>query len=399
VKNRFVRLACALGLAGGSVGLALALSNPAAATARPKTSQVGCVGHAPFYSEDRVEIEYTPGCTGHDEPELDPVSSLPGSAQDLTWNIQLPADGTYTVSSLGFGFWTGGVVTDENPKALFGQAYQELQFYPNTMISKCTDGGGFVYAQSPGTWTSCSPVWQVVKSHGQLIENAAFNGMLTDAAGSGPFVMHSGDVLSIHYFVTKAKDGWHITVTNRTTKQTSGTIVLNSPTNGALNPAYKTQKIGNSLGWGWPKDTPAAFVWEIGHGDLYGTPPAKYCLPGNVICNSYDAAHWAGTNPIRIKSVVFSDGSKADTWATVSDYGGADEIRTYGHCPVYGAPYCIYPWFSWDGRAFNFGVNYPGTKKDFGQAAQYQTNLGCSGPYGPHSRYCVTIIKQPKNPS
>ena len=394
MRSRFVRLACALALAGGSLGVAMAMSAaPAVAAAGAASS--GCIGHAFKYSED-IEIHYLPGCTGHDEPELDPVSSLPGSAKNLTWTITLPADGTYPVEDLGFGFWTGGTTTDENPKALFGQAYQELQFYPDSMLTKCTSGGGFVVQQAPNTWTSCSPVWQVVKSGNNYIENAAFNGMLSLAGTSGPLVMHSGDVLDIHYFVTSANDGWHITVTDRTTHQTSATLVLNSKENGPLNPAFGMQKIGSSLGWGIVHDTPDAFVWEIGHGALYGTPPAKFCLPGNVICNSYDAAHWAGTSPIRIQSVTFADGSKADTYATASDYGGADEIRTLGNCPVYGAPYCMYPWYASDGGAFTFGVDWPGTKRDFGQVAQYQTVLACGGPFGPKSTYCVTVIKSPK---
>jgi len=42
-------------------------------------------------SEDWYD-NYTPGCTGHDEPELDPVSSASRSAQNITWHVQLPAD-------------------------------------------------------------------------------------------------------------------------------------------------------------------------------------------------------------------------------------------------------------------------------------------------------------------
>ena len=396
MKNRFVRLACALALAGGSIGAITALTaGSAAAAAQPASSITFCVGHVFHYSED-AEIRYTPGCTGHDEPELDPVSDLPGSAKNLTWTITLPGDGTYPESSLGFGFWTGGTTTDENPKALFGQAFQELQFYPDTLVSSCHANGGSTATHAPNTWTSCSPVWQVLQTKKGLVENAAFNGMLSH--GSGPLVMHSGDVLSIHYFTTKAKNGWHISITDRTTGRTSDTLVLNSPTNGPLNPPFSKQKIGNSLGWGAVHDTPDSFVWEIGHGDLWGTPPAKFCLPGQVICNDYDAAHWAGTNPIRIQRVTFADGSRAKTWATVSDYGGADLIRTAGKCPVYGAPYCTYPWFAFDGRSFTFGVDYPGTKQDFGQAAQYQTMPACGGPFGgPNSTYCATVIKAPRS--
>jgi hypothetical protein len=36
-------------------------------------------------------------------------------------------------------------------------------------------------------------------------------------------------------------------------------------------------------------------------------------------------------------------------------------------CPKYGGSYCIYPWFSWDGGALNFGVTYPNTVDRLGQ--------------------------------
>jgi len=373
--------------------MSLTASSAGAAT-RSTSSITFCDGHAFKYTE-KVEIHYEKGCTGHDEPELDPVSDIPGSAKNLTWQIQLPGDATYPESSLGFGFWTGGTTTDETPHALFGQAFQELQFYPDTLVSACHPNGGSTATHVPNTWTACSPVWQLFYQHHEYIENAAFNGMLPHGTSGNPLVMHSGDVLTIHYFTTKAKDGWHIKVTDLTTGD-SGSIVLNSPVAGALNPAFGVQKIGNALGWGAVHDTPDSFVWEIGHGDLWGTPSSKFCLPGQVICNSYDAAHWAGTNPIRIQGVTFADGTKANTWATVSDYGGADEIRTYGKCPVYGAPYCMYPWYAFDGKSFTFGIDYPGTKDDFGQTAQYQSTLACGGPFGPRSTYCSQVIKSPK---
>jgi hypothetical protein len=296
------------------------------------------------------------------------------------------------MSKLGFGFWFGGTVTD--PGALYDQAFEELQFYPDTMVSKCTAGGGFVVHNAPNTFTSCSPVWQVVKQHGQYVENAAFNDMLRDGNSDQPLVMHGGDLIQIAFFVTKAHDGWHIRVTDKTTGH-AGTIVLNNAAHGPLMPAYDRQRVGQSLKWGVVHDTPASFVWEIGHADLYGTPPAKFCLPGDTICDSYDADHWAATSPLRIVSVVFGNGERAQTWGVVSDYGGADEIRQT--CKIYGAPYCTYPWFAWDGRRFTYGIDYTGTKRDFGQAAQFQTEPSCGGPYGHNSTYCVTVIKHPKS--
>src|SRR5215471_14197844 len=101
----------------------------------------GCYAHHPQYIADKIEVNYAPGCVGHDEPELDPVSSAPGSARDLTWTVVLPTNGATQVSDVGPTFWFGGTVTD--PKSLFGQAFVELQFYPNSVVAKCFSNGGF----------------------------------------------------------------------------------------------------------------------------------------------------------------------------------------------------------------------------------------------------------------
>ena len=117
---------------------ALSLASAAAASAGTEAARTGtasasqgqsggvCIGRHPNPSA----VWYTGACSGHDEPELDPVSSLPGSAQDLTWTAILPKDGTVPVSAVGPTFWWGGAVSDPNPHALFGQAFLELQFYP-----------------------------------------------------------------------------------------------------------------------------------------------------------------------------------------------------------------------------------------------------------------------------
>src|SRR5438445_11372535 len=99
----------------------------------------GCFAHHPKYIEGKFEVSYTPGCTGHDEPELDPVSSLPGSAKDMTWTAVLPSNGAFGVDAPGPTFWFGGTVTD--PKSLFGQAIYELQFYPHGITTNCTPQG------------------------------------------------------------------------------------------------------------------------------------------------------------------------------------------------------------------------------------------------------------------
>ena len=63
-------------------------------------------------------------------------------------------------------------------------------------------------------------------------------------------------------------------------------------------------------------------------------------------------------------------------------------------CTKYGGSYCIYPWFSWEGAALNYGVNYPDTVDNFGRAGQFQQNATCpeDGVF-PGPTYCDRIIK------
>ena len=300
-----------------------------APAARATSDRVaGCIARPVLTGDEAYRYEH--GCSGHDEPEIDPLSDLPGSAQDLTWTVVLPSDQKYEVSDTGPTFWFGGPVND--PRSDFGQAFVELQFYPDALVTKCTGGGGFQLVHAPNTYTACSPVWSVRNG----AEPAAFNAMLTDGNSSSPLVMHAGETITVRFFVTPAKDGWHIRVTDVATRH-SGTIILNDHTDGPLMPTFSVQKIGNSLAWGIVHDAPASFVWEIGHTSSFASPqPDQYCTPGdpNTARDSYDAAHWAGTLPVQIKSVTFADGSTSKSWAVVSDYGGKAEVNQY--CPSYG---------------------------------------------------------------
>jgi len=326
---------------------------------------------------------------GHDEPELDPVSSAPGSARDLTWTAVLPTNDTTQVSDVGPTFWFGGTVTD--PKSLFGQAFVELQFYPNSVVAKCFTDGAFKVAFSPNSYSACSPVFKINPTGNpkKFLETAAFNAMLEDSSNPGnPLVMHAGDTITVHYFVTPAQDGFHITVNDLTTGG-SGTIILNSPSDGPLMPVFDTQQIGNALAWGLVFDTPNSFVWEIGHESIF-TGGAAFCVPGNTACDSYNAASWAGFLPIQIKGVTFGDGSAAKSWAVVSDQGGKAEVLA--HCATYGGSFCIYPWYTLGSSGFHYGVDYPDNVKDFGQADQFSQTLQCGGPFGANTTFCATTI-------
>jgi hypothetical protein len=387
--TRFRRVVAVMALTVGASAGAVAAGQPGTA-GQGSGGQSGagdCIAHHPN-ADTQYPVWYTAGCTGHDEPELDPVSSLAGSAKDLTWTAVLPSDGTVPVSSVGPTFWWGGTVTDPNPQALFGQAFLEVQFYPDAIVHNCTSAGGFNVTYAPNKFSVCTPVWQVSsKSSG---ENAAFNAELYDGSSAEPLVMNAGDTIRIHFFVASAAEGWNIKVTDLTTGH-SGTVVLNSKY-GPMLPAFSAQKIGNALGWGIVNDTPNSFVWEIGHTSPFTTPADQFCLPGQTGCDSYDTAHWLGFSPLQIKSVTFANGSTANKWAVVSDFGGTAEVNQY--CPSYGGPYCTYPWYAFNrtDSAFTYGADYPGTQFDYGQASQFATTPQCGGPFGPNSTYCDTVL-------
>jgi len=371
--------------------LAAAATVLAWSSAAGATSGGGCLAHRPTYVEDVFEVHYSAGCSGHDEPELDPVSNAPGSARDLTWKFVLPSDRKFDVSATGPTFWFGGTVTD--PNSIFGQAFVELQFYPDSLVKNCTPNGGFVVKYSPNTYTVCSPVWTVTQTGtpGIFHEPAGFNAMLVDSSGAGPLVMHAGDTVTVHWFTTRAKDGFHVMVKDFRTGH-HGTIVLDPKKDGPMMPAYNRQKIGNALGWGVVNDTPNSFVWEIGHTSPFTSPASAFCVPGESGCFSYDAPAWAGTMPIQIKSVTFGDGSQARHWAVVSDFGGKAEVKQY--CGGYGGPFCIYPWYSTNAAgAWHYGVHFPDTVNDYGRASQFQEQPHCGGPFGPDSTYCDTVLK------
>jgi hypothetical protein len=378
--------------AGASTVSVNAAQNPGAASA------ASCLARpvAAEYDSDY----YVGNCTGHDEPELDPVSSASHSAINITWHVQLPADGTHLVSDVGPTFWFGGTVKDSNPIKLGGEGFLELQFYPDSITSKCTAGGGFSVHEQIDTYTACSPVWTLEQQGQNITEPAAFNGMLTNQAGTGPFVMTARDVVDVHIWAPTRGQAYREQVTDLTTGTQSAVLVLNSPTDGPLTPAFDTQDIGNALDWGGVYDTPMSFVYEIGHAAIYGPTPFRFCKPGDTGCDSFNGASWAGMLPLRIMGATFGDGSSPQHWAVVSDTGGRAEVlgRSFvgsTTCNGYGGPYCIYPWFTWDGSAFNFGVRYPNTVNNFGAATQFAPRTRCPAVsvFPGFNTYCDTVIQ------
>jgi hypothetical protein len=219
--------------------------------------------------------------------------------------------------------------------------------------------------------------------------------MLTTGAKHAPLVMHAGDTIDIHFHVVSQHEGWHIDVTDEATGG-SGTIVLNSA-DGPLLPAYDRQRIGDSLDWGSVYDTPNSFVWEIGHTSPFTSPAAQFCVPGETICDSFDATPWADTSPIQIKSVTFGDGSHATKWATVSDTGGKAEVLGNSFvgptdCSGYGGPFCIYPWYTLGSSGFHYGVDFPNEVSNLGGVGQFAQTQDCPSGFGPDTAYCDTVV-------
>src|SRR4051812_7100466 len=119
-------LSASAGAAGPSKSAAIVTSG------RVGAGTAACLAHLPGgldADEANLSEYYKANCTGHDEPELDPVSSATGSARNITWRVQLPADGAVPVSSVGPTFWFGGTVADSNPHKLGGGGLLRVQFF------------------------------------------------------------------------------------------------------------------------------------------------------------------------------------------------------------------------------------------------------------------------------
>ena len=232
----------------------------------------------------------------------------PALGADITWRVALPGGGAFPVSSVGPTFWFGGTVKDSNPKKLGGEGFLELQFYPDSLIKRCTAGRRLRGSTRAGVYTACSPVWTLTQQFGKIREPAAFNGMLTNAAGKARSSC-TGATSSTFTSGRRRCSAYREQVVDETTGETSSVLVLNSPSDGPLTPAFDTNEIGNSLDWGGVWDTPMAFVYEIGHADLYGDHPGQFCIPGQTFCGSFNHDNWAGQQPLRIFDVTFGDGS------------------------------------------------------------------------------------------
>jgi hypothetical protein len=387
-----------------ALGMALLAAVAAAAAPTAGASTAGgahCFGVLPSGGE-YSSISYPVGCYGHDEPMISPISHVPGSSSNITWEIVLPTDGSSRqVVDLGPTFWFGAGVND--PHSFFGQAFEELQFYPDSLNRQCGPDGSFNPRHVANVWTVCSPVWKVTPDG--TAELAAFNGELKLAGSNDPLVMHSGDTVRVHYFRgPQHQHPLNILVTDETSRQQSAPLILISKSDGPLTPTGSTNTDSNFLQWGAVYAPPMEFSWEIGHANFYKYPFQPECLPGMFNCYSYNVPRgWLGVNPVRIKSVKFNNDSvKPSSYETVDGQGGSFEDFLW--CGSYNAPgshgSCTFPWYTYNGahHAIEFGGDYPATTSDFNTYFQFATQGHCPSPFAPaFQTYCGTTL-QPTPP-
>jgi hypothetical protein len=340
------------------------------------------------------QSQYYGSCYGHDEPGIDPYSSLPGSGGNVTWNLQLPVDRspTQNQSSLYIAIWFGMTLTD--PFAWMDQCFLELQFYPD---SSWTNPTGTV----DGVWDGAAVAWQIQASTG--FETPCYYSPLMQSGGHGSyFQMTQGDSINV------TMNGWigdpygeNISVADVSTGQSSLLTMYNSSGNYPVDPAYSTAAWANSLWWTPGGESPVSFAFETGHaanplipennsydGCSPGAPPST-ALNGAVPCPSYDPGSWVNDTleAWQIHPPTFFDATTRQTASQVGftqDLGGLgfidgnDNLGSWTCLGHETSAYCAYPWYSFSCAtdAYNFGAtDYPTTSDDFGKALEFQEGM------------------------
>ncbi|MCI4340043.1 MAG: PKD domain-containing protein [Thermoplasmata archaeon] len=331
---------------------------------------------------------YPDECYGHDEPGFSAFSNLPGSGGNVSWTFTLPTDrdATHNQSDLYGTFWFGMVLSD--PGSALGQAFLELQFYPDHIWTSATTVNG--------KWIGAARVVQADLQDGYL-DDAYVSPLLIGGISGQYLTMNQGDSIAVNL------SGWignplgeSVVVADRTLGVEADHRLYNQTGHYPLNPSYSTNSYPDALEWTDTGAPAVSFSFETGHsansaypenssfgGCSPGPPPSTARNPA-VPCPSYDASNWANDTgtPLRVSAPVFWNGSTRATAAEidiVNPVGGEPLMDTAsnGTCAGRdGSAFCTYPWYSYacSFRAFEFGAtNYPETSVDFGKYNQYST--------------------------
>ena len=204
---------------------------PAAASSA--TPQSLCIGHHP-----QDFVWYTASCTGHDEPEIDPLSTAAGSAQNLTWTLVLPSNGAVPVD-VGRPRRSGSAAPSPRPDSLDNQAFLRAPVLPQQSRPRAAPGGGCNVTRRGlrRLHGRARRSWEVSQAPASPSRRRSMHDALTDSQSGGPLIMKAGDTITDHQYITSAADGMHITVTDLNSGH-SGTIVLNSHVDGPLMPDF-----------------------------------------------------------------------------------------------------------------------------------------------------------------
>ena len=399
VMGYLVRLVCLVGVAACAVAAGGAVLG-SSARAASGAGQSLCIAHHP-----QEYVWYTQSCTGHDEPEIDPLSTAPGSAQDLTWTVVLPTDEAGTaagqvgqVDSVGPTFWIGGAVTD--PNSLDNQAFLELQFYPNSITTNCTAGGGYNVTYSANTYTACSPVWEV--SQDRPSESAAFNAMLTRRKDRRA----AGHARGRHDHRPPVRDGGEGRHAHHRHGHDHGPLGHDRPEQQdrwAADARLQRPEAGQRarLGTG-ERRAERARLGDRPHRQLHDSRrqvlhTGQRHQAALLLLQRPDLA------PVQAAADQGRHLRRRQQRELVGDrlgHGGKAEVLGNSFvgptsCSGYGGPFCTYPWYAWNGKlkAFTYGGDYPGTTKDFGQADQFQQTENCASPADGSPQYCATILR------
>ena len=407
----------------GALGGNAAAVSPHRATSHESYGRTKCFGLIPFSGYD----SYQPNCYGHDEPAIDPISSVPGSGQDVTWTMKLPSStASRSLLDLGPTFWVGATLSDSS--SLANSVFSELQFYPDSTLLPQTGNDintactykGFNVKHKTGTWSICDFTWGLYNTPQGFAETGAYVSVVDKSTNpNAPLYLHSGDRIKVHIFNSgDVNNDAEQVITDLTTGQSGSLIMDSNATTGAgsaANPGvgdgpltlpYSTNTTSNAMPWGVVLGTPFAFSWEIGHSNFYTYPNQGECVPGQWNCYSYDTSKhgWGATSPLQIQSVTFNiAGSPVapTSWATNDSQGGiAEDVQWCGSYNTAGTDKCNFPWYTYHpaSHAILFGTTSPGTpaKYTYGRSpAQYATTATCPGPltgiYG-FLYYCSTTL-------
>ena len=359
----------------------------------------GCIAHHPNYIEGAFEVQYAAGCSGHDEPELDPVSCAPGSAQNLTWRFVLPSDGAFPVSATGPTFWFGGTVTDPNP-ACFGQAFLEVQFYPDAIVTNCTPNGGFVVSYAPNTYTVCSPVWSHPHDRAEAgLPRAGGVQRDADDRRQAPAARHARGRHDRHSLPRRlaANEGWHIDVTDETTGGT-GTIVLEQRRRAA---AAGVRHAGDRqlARLGHRRTTPRTrSCGRSATRSPFTHPASQFCIPGRadlpVLQRAGLGRDLADPDQVGHLRRRLAPDALGDGLATRAARPRCSATRSSARptAPATAARSASTRSITQGSSGVHYGSNFPNEINDLGGVDQFAQTLECGGPFGPNSTYCDTLV-------